>query len=41
MKFDIGVKIENAQGFFHRSKIITITPRFFLSNESSHALAIA
>jgi len=40
-KFEFGMKVTSAPGSFFRSKLITITPRFIVHNETSLPVAMA
>lgn len=40
-KLDFGIKIESCPEFYSRSKIIVITPRFVIRNDSVHNNHIA
>ncbi|CAD8085165.1 unnamed protein product [Paramecium sonneborni] len=40
-KFEFGMAITSGPGSFHRSKLITITPRFIVHNETQENIAMA
>ncbi|CAK73960.1 unnamed protein product (macronuclear) [Paramecium tetraurelia] len=40
-KFEFGMAITSGPGSFHRSKLITITPRFIVHNETQYNIAMA
>lgn len=40
-KYEFGVNTEHAPGIFHRSKLIILTPRFAIKNETGMAIMIA
>lgn len=40
-KFEFGMKVTSAPGIFYRSKLITITPRFIVHNETSNPIVMA
>ena len=41
MLYEFGLKIENAPGIFHRSKLLVLKPHFMLRNETPYLIAVA
>lgn len=40
-KFEFGMRIVNAPGIFSRSKLIVISPRYIVHNETQYSIALA